>query len=164
MTSRRIIALAACVLAFAVSSARAENGAKGQKPKPELIASTGLFLGRLVEIDEKYRFIYVSPLNGRGYRHTFYLDPRTLYREQRKPTKREEMRPGRRVGVRYVREDDLAYAEAVFLIVGEVNPRDLQMPKKKRKKPEGGEAEKEKKEGGGGGHGGGAPKKPSGGH
>ena len=156
---RRTLAIVILLSMLPLNAAAEEgNGPKPKPPEKELVSSTGLYLGRLVRVDEKFRFIFVSPLSGNGHRRTFYLDSRTLLREMRKPVKKERLVPGRRVGIRFLREDDVAVAEGVFLIVGEVNPRDFQMPKKKRKKEEG-EKEKEKA----GGHGA-APPKKSGGH
>ena len=146
-------------VAFA-SPPAGENAEKGKAQEKELIASSGLYLARVVSVDPKFRYLFVSPLAGDGHRMTFYLDKRTIYRQARKPVNPEKVLPGRRVGIRYIREDDIAYAEGVFLIEGEVNPRDLQMPKKKRKPAEGGAEKKEGKEKAAD-HG--AAKKPSGG-
>ncbi|MFN8389020.1 MAG: hypothetical protein U0136_01870 [Bdellovibrionota bacterium] len=134
-----------------VSPLRAEEPSPKQKadkkgePVEELLATSGLYLGRIVELDPAGRFIYVRPLEGVGPRRTFYLDAGTLLREQRKRIELKDIEPGRRVGIRYVSEGDIAYAEGVFLIIGEVNPRDLQMPKKKPKVVPGEAEGKEKK-------------------
>ena len=131
---RGAITLFALAFLFSVPAAHSEEPKKDKTEPKILVATSGLYLGRVVEVDEKRRFVFVKPLNGGGSRKTFYLDELTLLREQRKRADWKALVPGRRVGIRFVREDDIAYAEGVFLIVNEINPREFEMPKKRKKK------------------------------
>jgi hypothetical protein len=128
-------------------NAKTTGSGKDKKAEPEdVISTSGLYLGRVLVKDHKGRFLYVRPLEGSGERRTFYLDRYTLYRVERKKKSLEDVRVGNRVGIRYVSSGDLSYAEGVFVILGEINPRDLQMPKKRYKLPPK-ENSEEKKEG-----------------
>ena len=111
-------------------------------PAKDTPAWSGLFLGRIISVDPKYRYLFVKPLEGNARRRSFYLDRRTLYREKRKQIPKTHVLPGRKVGIRYVRENDIAYAEGVFLFDKDINPREFEMPKKKVEKKEGAEGEK----------------------
>jgi len=118
--------------------------AESESPKPknppaeqkEIPAWSGLYLGRIISVDPKFRYLFVKPLEGTAKRRSFYLDKRTLYREKRKKIPKSNVRTGRKVGIRYIREGDIAYAEGVFLFDGDINPREFEMPKKKVEKKE----------------------------
>ena len=113
------------------------GAAKGEEKKPpkERPGLSGLYLGTVEVFDPAHRFIFLRALTGHNPRRTFYLDARTIFRKKRERISADEVRVGQKVGVRYLSANHLALAEGIFVIPGEIELRDLQMPKKKVQAP-----------------------------
>ena len=143
-----LVLLASDALADSKPHASSEKSSKPKTETKEVIARDGLYLGRIVLIDKKGRYIFVRPFEGQSSRRTFYLDKQTIYRKDGQSVTLAKFHIGSTVGVRFVSEGGISYAEGVFLIEGEINPQQLQMPKKKFV-PSGPKAEKAEKPSGG---------------
>ena len=128
------------------SEAKSDSKHGDAKPtvrRKDAEGASGLYFGKIEWVDEKYRALFLKPLEGNAARRTVYLDRATIYRQNRKPLSRTKLEVGQKVGVRYLREDDITYAEGVFLFDDTPDEKDFEMPVKKRApteaKKEGGE-------------------------
>ena len=93
-------------------------------------ATRGLYLGKIWNIHPEKIAITVRPETPNSPRKRFYLDTKTRFISERKPTNFAALALGHKVAIRYFSEKGVAVADTIFLVDGEFKKEDY-LPKPK---------------------------------